>query len=63
VAAKVGDAAKIARVNVDDCPDVAARFSVQSIPTLIVLKDGAEVSRHVGVTQESVLTAAIKKSA
>ncbi|MGI8662196.1 MAG: thioredoxin [Acidimicrobiales bacterium] len=39
---------KIAKLNVDDNPDVARRFEVMSIPTLIVFKDGQPVRRMVG---------------
>ncbi len=38
----------IAKVNVDQEPDVAGRFGVMSIPTVILFKDGKEVSRQVG---------------
>ncbi|MEO7557309.1 MAG: thioredoxin [Acidimicrobiales bacterium] len=38
----------IAKLNVDDSPDVARRFEVMSIPTLIVFKDGEPVRRLVG---------------
>jgi len=39
---------KIAKLNVDDNPDVARRFDVMSIPTLIVFQDGQPVKRMVG---------------
>jgi thioredoxin 1 len=39
---------KIAKLNVDDNPDIARRFDVMSIPTLIVFKDGQPVQRMVG---------------
>ncbi len=39
---------KIAKLNVDDNPDVARRFDVMSIPTLIVFQDGQPVKRIVG---------------
>ena len=41
--------AKICKVNVDEQQDLAAKFNVMTIPTLIVIKDGKEVSRSVGV--------------
>ena len=40
---------RIAKLNVDDNPDIARRFDVMSIPTLIVFKDGqADEARIVG---------------
>ena len=39
----------VAKLNVDDEPSIAARFGVMSIPTLIVFRDGKEVTRRVGV--------------
>ena len=37
------------KLNVDDNPRTAARFDLRSIPTLLVLKDGREIDRLVGV--------------
>jgi thioredoxin 1 len=39
---------KIAKLNVDDNPDIARRFDVMSIPTLIVFQDGQPAKRMVG---------------
>lgn len=39
----------VAKLNVDDVPSIAARFGVMSIPTLIVYRQGEEVTRRVGV--------------
>jgi len=51
--------AKVAKVNVDVAPQVAAKFGIRSIPTLIVFKDGKAVQQFVGVQSESQLVAAI----
>jgi thioredoxin 2 len=40
---------KVAKLNIDENPHTAARFGVQSIPTLLVLRGGKEVDRLVGV--------------
>jgi len=39
---------KVAKLNVDDNPDVARRFEVMSIPTLILFQDGQPTKRMVG---------------
>ena len=38
----------VAKLNVDDNPDIARRFDVMSIPTLIVFKDGQQAAPHRG---------------
>ncbi len=38
----------VRKLNVDDNPDIARRFKVMSIPTMIVFKDGQEAGRIVG---------------
>ena len=48
VAAEHGEKVRIAKLNVDDNPDIARRFDVMSIPTLILFKDGAPQTRLVG---------------
>jgi len=39
---------RIAKLNVDDNPEIARRFEVMSIPTMIVFKDGQPAKRMVG---------------
>jgi thioredoxin 1 len=47
----------IAKLNVDENPDVARRFDVMSIPTLIVFKDGTAQKRLVGAKGKGQLLA------
>ncbi len=42
------DGVAITKVNVDEHPGVSQRYGVQSIPTMVVFKDGEEVHRIVG---------------
>jgi thioredoxin 1 len=51
--------ASIGKVNVDSEPGLAEKYRVSSIPTLLVLKDGTEVKRFVGVTPKAELVKAI----
>jgi thioredoxin 2 len=46
---------KLVKVDVDAAPGVAGRFEVQGIPTLLLLRDGRVVSRHVGAAPEHAL--------
>jgi thioredoxin 1 len=39
---------QVAKLNVDDAPDVARRFEVMSIPTLLVFRDGQVAKRLIG---------------
>lgn len=39
----------IGKVNVDDNPELAQKFGIKGIPTLVVLKDGSEQDRVVGL--------------
>lgn len=47
--------AKICKVNVDEQPELAERYGVMSIPTLVVIKDGKTVNKVMGVrTKEEI---------
>ena len=50
-----GDRVRIAKLNVDEHPDIARRFDVMSIPTLILFKDGAPEARLVGAKGKNQL--------
>jgi thioredoxin 2 len=47
--AELAGQVRVAKLNVDENPSTAARFNVRSIPTLLVLREGREVDRMVGV--------------
>ena len=51
--------ATIAKVNVDTEPDLAQEYGVASIPCLLVIKDGQESKRFVGVTPQTELAQAL----
>ena len=46
---------KVVRLNVDDAPQISARYGVQGIPALLLLRDGHEVDRLVGATPAAQL--------
>ena len=51
---------KIGKVNVDDNGELAARFGVNTIPYLVVFKDGKKVNEFVGMRQANVLVDALQ---
>ena len=48
LAGEYGDRIKFVKLNVDESPDLAGRYGVMSIPTLIVFRDGQPVQQYVG---------------
>ena len=51
--------AVVAKVDVDAEPELARRFGVMSIPTVVILENGREVERKVGVMPGAVYAAAL----
>lgn len=51
---------KVAKANVDESPDVATELSILNIPTLVLFKDGKEISRIIGVNTKEAIEAKIK---
>ena len=52
----------VGKVNVDEEQELAVKFVVMSIPTLVLFKDGAEVTRSVGVVPKAKLLEMIEKA-
>lgn len=52
---RIGDTGTIVKVDIDKNAELAARFRVQSVPTLIMFKNGEPVWRTVGVQQADLL--------
>ena len=46
---KLGDKVKVCKLDVDQEPSIAQRYSIFSIPTLIAFKDGEAISKKVGL--------------
>ena len=56
-----GDKATVVKIDIDKNQELAARYRVQSVPTLILFKSGEAVWRAVGVQQADVLEDKIKE--
>jgi thioredoxin 1 len=63
VAGLVAGKATIAKVNVDEAPELAGRFGIRSIPTLLIFKDGKPVKEFVGTQSRAVLMSGIEAAA
>jgi thioredoxin 1 len=55
LAEKYGEQVTFAKINVDELPDIANKFAIRSIPTLILLKNGSVVEKLVGLRSEQEL--------
>jgi len=60
LAEELKDVAIVGKVNVDEEKDLAKKYHVMSIPTVVVIKDGQLVDRSVGVKSKEELKAMIK---
>ncbi|MGE4368617.1 MAG: thioredoxin TrxA [Burkholderiaceae bacterium] len=56
-AAEYGDRVTIAKLNVDDNPETAAKYGVRGIPTLMLFKDGVAVTTKVGAMSRQQFSA------
>ena len=52
---EIADTAEIGKVNVDEQPNLAAKYGVRSIPTIVIIKNGEIVDTQVGVTDKDTL--------
>lgn len=62
VATDMADVIAVAKCNVDENEELALKYGVMSIPTLIIFRDGAEVSRLVGALPKEKLVEEIKRT-
>jgi thioredoxin 1 len=55
IAQEQGEGLKVAKLNIDENPDMTRRFGVMSIPSLILFKGGEEVARVVGAKPKEAI--------
>lgn len=55
LAARHASRVKVVKLDVDANPDIAVRFGAQSIPLLVIIRDGREVDRVVGALPAAAL--------
>lgn len=51
----------IGKVDVDQNQEIAFQYNIRSIPTILIIKNGEVVERHVGATTKAVLKAKLEK--
>ena len=62
LAARYDGRALVAKVDVDQEPDLARRFGIMSIPTVVFLKNGREIDRKVGVMPGAAFAEVLDKN-
>lgn len=58
---EIGNQIKIAKLNVDENPDISAKYGVMGIPTMLLFKNGEVVSKMVGVMPKEQIIAWLKE--
>ena len=61
LAAKMAGRMTVGKCDVDENPELAGRFRISGIPTLVLIKDGREVERVVGMQSEARLASLVQK--
>lgn len=61
VAEEYGDKLKVAKLNVDECPETSSKYMVQSIPTLMVFHKGEIADHKVGVVPKQTIVEMFEK--
>ncbi|MEO8465509.1 MAG: thioredoxin TrxC [Gammaproteobacteria bacterium] len=61
LATELAGKVRVAKLNVDDNPGIAARFDVRSIPTMLVMVNGREVDRIVGALPKAAIRARLDR--
>jgi thioredoxin 1 len=54
--------AKVGKIDIDVNRDLAARFGITAIPTVLIFKEGKAVKRFSGITKKDVLAAALSEA-
>ncbi len=60
IAEEMKDEVKVCKINIDEEQNLAVKYNVMSIPTFIVIKEGREIGRSVGVQDKAEIVNMIK---
>ena len=53
---------KVCKLNTDENPNVASQYGIRSIPTLVLVKEGAVIAQHIGAASKSQLEGFINQN-
>jgi len=62
IATDLGDKIKVIKIDVDQNSEIASRYNVQSVPTLIIFKNGKLVWRQTGIVSKNQLFSVLMKT-
>ena len=60
IAEELGDMVKVGKVDSDENPEIADRYGIMSIPTILIIKNGQVVKTFIGVTAKEEILEALK---
>ncbi len=63
VASELGERVRVIKIDVDNNAQIASRYSVQSVPTIIVFKDGRAIWRQSGVVSKNQIKSVLIQNA
>jgi thioredoxin 2 len=61
LASELAGRVRVAKLNIDENPSTAARYGIQSIPTLLLLKNGREIDRLIGVQPKAEILRRVQR--
>lgn len=61
VQTELGEKVKIYKVDVDESEELAKKFAIMSIPTILIYKNGEIVNKHIGLLMKDVMVDELKK--
>lgn len=60
IAEDLGDSVKVGKVDSDENPQIASKYGIMSIPTILIIKNGQVTKSFVGVTPKNEIIEALK---